>query len=247
MEHVHDGKARAGATNHHAHYTPADERRAAGEPSVREEQQFTLAMISGAAGFQAFCGAAAVTLLIIGLAGVAARYLTGCAGIALGVALIAYGGVLAARWRQDVAHYVGKSQQLDLAAALLNEVLGGAAGLVLACIGLAGYAPQVMFSCAAIVFGGVLLFGGAAQPVVAILARDDQPRYERLSRTAMDASGGIMAFVGIGAVVLGVLGLIGVGPGFVLAMVAFLAIGGALLLAGLAEAARFTHRFAEIA
>jgi hypothetical protein len=248
MEHVQNGKAhRHGAhVGHPVVYTAADERRARGEPTAHEEQRFTMAMITGGAGAEAFFGAAAAALAIIGLAGVVPRYMAGTAAIALGTALIAGGGAVAARWKQDVRRFVGKAQELELELGLAGEVLGGIGGIVLGVIGLAGYAPQVMFPCAAIAFGGTLLLGGAAQPAVAILAHDDQPRFERLGRLAMDLTGGVMAFVGLGAVVLGVLGLIGLGSGLVLSIVAMLAMGSALMLAGMAEAARFSHRLAEL-
>ena len=248
MEHVQNGKAHrhVAQVGRPVVYTAADERRARGEPTAHEEQRFTMAMITGGAGAEAFCGAAAVAVAIIGLAGLVPRYMAGVAAIALGTALIAGGGAVAARWQHEVRHFVGKAQEIELEMGLLSEVLGGVAGIALGVIGLAGYAPQVLFPCAAIVFGGTLLIGGAAQPAVAILAHDDQPRFERLSRVAMDFTGGVMAFVGLGSVVLGVLGLIGLGSGLLMSLVAMLAMGAALMLAGMAEAARFSHRLAEI-
>src|SRR5690348_8558416 len=104
MEHVQNGKARRPSVQpgHPVVYTAADQRRARGEPTAHDEQRLSMATISGGAGFEAICGAGAVALAIIGLAGVAARYMAGVTAIAIGIGLIAAGGAVAARWEQEI-------------------------------------------------------------------------------------------------------------------------------------------------
>ena len=114
-------------------------------------------------------------------------------------------------------------------------------GIVLGILVLADVMPAVLLAVTAIVFGGALLLGGAAQPELANLAA---PPRRPTVQDAVEASGGIMVLVGVAAAVLGILSLLGVGPALTLALIAMLCIGGALLFAGGALATRFMRRFA---
>jgi hypothetical protein len=101
--------------------------------------------------------------------------------------------------------------------------------------------PTILLPVSAIVFGGSLLLGGAAQPELSAIAG---PANRTSIQGAVEASGGIMVLVGIASAVLGILALLDVGPVITLALVALLCVGGALFFAGGALAARFMRRFA---
>lgn len=211
----------------------------------RHEAKVTSATLTGGASLEVLGGGAAVVLAIIGLTGFMPFYMVAIAVIVIGGALLAYSAAVAARWSDTVARFRG-SEEAEVAAGIGTELIGGAAGIALGILALAGVYPQLLLPIAAIVFGGSLLIGGMAQPQLSVTRRThEHVRTERISKTSMDASGGVMALAGVGALVLGVLALIGVGPFMTLILVAMLGLGGGLLLAGAASAVRFGHMLRE--
>jgi hypothetical protein len=187
-----------------------------------------------------------LTAVVLGVLGFSQRpiEMAACATIAIGFALLAQGVSIMARWRQTTQQIVGTRPDRDeLVEGLSTEVFGGIVGIVLGVVALAGVRPAVMLPVAAIVFGGSLLLGGAAQPDLVYLAPERNPRYARATFSAIQASGGIMVLVGVAATVLGILGLLEVGPPLSFALVAMLSIGFSLVIAGGALTARFARRF----
>jgi hypothetical protein len=205
------------------------------------EDKTTTATMTGGSSLEAIGGAAAVVLAIIALAGYLPLYLTAIATIAIGGALLAHGAAVAARWNDTVARIGGENERVELVGGMSSEVLGGAAGITLGILALADVMPMVLMPVAAIVLGGSILFAAPAQPEIARFARDPDRRVERATYQGVEASSGTMALAGAGAVVLGILALIHVGPALVLSVVSMLAIGGALLLSGGALTARFAR------
>lgn len=208
-------------------------------------QKTTVGVLTGGSSLELLGGAAAVVIAILGLSGYMPFYMAAIATILLGAALFVFGLALAARWNDTIRRLGG--DQDDLVAGVGTEIVGGVAGVVLGVLALAGVEPLVVLPVAAIVFGGSLLLGAAAQPRLAVISPDRDDRFERTARRSLESSGGVMVLIGIGAVVLGLLGLIEVGPPLTLTMVAMLAIGGALVIAGGAAAAKFGHRLPQVA
>jgi hypothetical protein len=202
----------------------------------------TIAAIEGGSSLEAMCGLAAIVLSVIGIAGFDPFTMGGVAVITIGLALVAQGGAIAARWnealrRLDGTHY----DRSELLGGIGTEVFGGIVGIVLGVLVLAGVAPLTLLSVAPIVFGGALLLGGAAQPELAAIAG---PAGRTSVQEAVEASGGIMVLIGIASAVLGILSLLEVGPILTLALAALLSVGATLFFAGGALAARFMRRFA---
>ena len=153
-------------------------------------------------------------------------------------ALVTQGGAIASRWRTMLRRLDGvRYDRTELIGGIGTEVFGGVVGIVLAILALAGVVPRILIPTAAIVFGGALLLGGAAQPELANLAPGRNARAQ-----AVEASGGIMVIGGIASAVLGILALLDVGPILVLALIALLCVGSALVFAGGALAARLLGR-----
>lgn len=191
-------------------------------------------------------GLAAAVLAIIGVTGFQQIYMLGAACIATGLALLAHGGSIAVRWHQVQARLENDGyghDQTEVIGGIGTEVFGGAAGIVLGVLALANVMPFVLLPIAAIVFGGSLLLGGAAQPELVELVPERDARVRRMSRQIVEASGGVMVMVGIGSAVLGILALLAVGPILTLTLVAMLCIGASLLAAGGALTARYARRF----
>jgi hypothetical protein len=210
--------------------------------ATRRDDKITNGMLAGGSTLETIGGLAAVILSVVGFQ---ERPIEMCAvaTIAIGVALLSQGASIMARWRHAVGKLQGgKPDRNELVEGVSTEVFGGAVGIVLGIIALVGIKPLVMLPVAAIVFGGSLLLGGAATPDLVYLAPENNPRFARLTFSAIQASGGVMVLVGVAAAVLGILGLLDVGPPLSLALVAMLSIGFSLLFAGGALTARFVHR-----
>ena len=190
--------------------------------------------------FEALTGAGTATLAILGLAGVLPGYFAAIATIAVGVGLLSEGAAIVARyndllWEAETAHLEHRSLGSGMAA----ESVGGVAGVVLGILALVGVAPAVLLPVAAIVFGAALLIGSGANRDLNRYASGPwsgaQPH--KLARQAATAATGGQALVGVGAMALGVLAVIGLSP-VVLTLVALLSIGGATLMSGTALTAR---------
>jgi hypothetical protein len=202
----------------------------------------TIAVIEGGSSIEAVGGLVAVLLAVIGIATSEFFTMGGAATIVIGVSLFVQGGAIASRWRSELRRLDGlRYDRNELITGISTEVFGGLVGVVLGVLVLAGVMPAVLLPVAAIVFGGALLLGGAAQPELSNLAA---PPKRPTVQDAVEASGGIMVLVGVAAAVLGILALLGVGPAMTLALIAMLCIGGSLLFAGGALATRFMRRFA---
>ena len=211
------------------------------EATPRAEPRLAGELLSGGSGLEVIAGAAAIVLSILGLTGRVPLVFCAIACICLGGALLLFSGAVGARWR-DTAGRVRRERDegADVVGGLGAEAIGGGGGLVLGILALVGIAPVMLLSIAVICIGGGMLFGGAGQSELDVLATNPDPRYARYSEKAMRAGGGVMAVAGIGGVVLGILGIIGVHSALVLSLVATLAMGGGLLLGGGAGAFRFT-------
>jgi hypothetical protein len=209
------------------------------------DERLTAGTIAGGSSLEVLAGAGAIVLAIIGLIGYYPFYMASIATIAVGAALLVYGGAIAARWSDTVRRLRRTDEEL-VAGGVGTEIVGGIAGIILGIIALAGILPFTLLAVAAIVLGGSVLLGGAAQPDVAIFSFDRDPRIERVTRRSVETSGGVMVLVGAAAVVLGILALVQIGPALALATVAMLALGAGLLLAGGATAARFGRRLTQI-
>lgn len=205
------------------------------------------ATLTGGSSLELIGGGAAVVLSIIGLSGYMPLYMTSIATIAIGGALLAYGAAGAAR-------VVGAMQRLEadrvtrieLGAGLGSEIFGGAGGIALGILALAGVMPFTLLSVAAIVFGGAIILGAPAQNDLARLAPDRDRRVGRLTFEAVEASMGAMVLAGISSIVLGILAVIQVGPALTLVMCSMLAVGGALFFGGSAMTARLVRRLQQI-
>jgi hypothetical protein len=206
------------------------------------EERITTGMLAGGSTLETLGGLTAVIVAVVGFQERAVQ-MCAIATIAIGIALLSQGASIMARWRHAVGSLQGaKPDRNELVEGVSTEVFGGAVGIVLGIIALAGVKPDVLVPVAAIVFGGSLLLGGAAQPDLVYLAPDKNPRFARVTFSAIQTSGSIMVLAGVAAAVLGILALLDVGPAISLSLVAMLTIGFSLLFAGGALTARFAHR-----
>jgi hypothetical protein len=121
------------------------------------------------------------------------------------------------------------------------QFLGGAAGIVLGILALLGMYPAVLLPVAAIVFGGTLLMAcGTTARLNTLVIERHTVGHEAARHIAGDmvsAASGVQALVGLAGIILGILGLVGMFP-WTLSLVAFLCVGGAVLLSGAAVSSK---------
>jgi hypothetical protein len=198
------------------------------------EERTTAKMIAGGSITEAIAGLAAAALAILGLAGVLPGYLAAIATIAVGVALLAQGGAAAARWSKVVTETPGYEwdPRGEVSGGMTGEILGGAAGLVLGILALIGLAPQILIPAALLAFGGAMLVGTGATVDLGAARRA-----ERATREVTMVASGTQMLIGIVAIVLGILALIGVDP-LTLSLVGLLAVGASILFSGSAVSSR---------
>jgi hypothetical protein len=209
-------------------------------------EMVTSTTLTGGSSLEVIGTAGAAVLAIIGLAGYLPTYMAAVATIVIGGALLAHGAAVTARWSHAMRQIApSTADRVEMAGGLGSELLGGACGIVLGILGLANVEPVPLLAVAAIVFGGAIVLSAPAQPELARLAPDRDPKVGRLTYEAVEGSAGAMMLAGLGSIVLGILGLVGVGPALTLVLVAMLAVSCALLLSGTALTARFARRLQQ--
>lgn len=177
-------------------------------------------------------GAAAVVLSILGLAHIYPFFMVAIATIAIGVMLLFKSLALTSEFPKLLAE-TGSSTG-ELGSGMSAELLAGATGIVLGILALLGIEFQSLTSIAVIVFGAGLIFGvSVVKNLNALKAKvaGMESAAQRVSEEVVSAAMSTQVFVGVGAIILGILSLIGFVP-LVLTLIALLAIGGASLLTG---------------
>jgi hypothetical protein len=209
----------------------------------RRQDKLDAALLTGGSSLETLGGLIAVIAGVIGF-WFGPVLMSAIATIAIGIGLLAEGSSIMARWRANLKRLDGpRFDRNEMVGGMSTEVFGGLVGIVLGIVALFGVSPLVLLPTAAIVFGGSLLLGGAAQRELVFLAPERNPRVARFTYGAIQVSGGTMVLVGVGAAVLGILALLDVGPILTFTLVAMLCIGAAMLFAGSALTARFVRRF----
>jgi hypothetical protein len=216
-----------------------------GARRISEEEKMAPKVVLGGSLAEVLCGAATIVLAIIGLTGTLPGELTSVATIVFGAALIAHGGAIASHFGglTRTTPSVEWNARAELGGGMGAELVCGAAGVVLGVLALLGLTPVTLTSIAVIVFGGALLLGGGATADLGALdTHGARMHLAHLARQASMAAAGLQSLVGAGAVVLGILALVGIYP-MTLTFVALLALGSAVVVSGSAVSGRAAAAF----
>lgn len=202
--------------------------------------------VIGGSSTEALAGAAAVVLAILGLAAIEPRFMIAIAAIALGAALIFDGAAVAAEYSRILSHSGnGALQSVELGGGISTQVGGGAAAVVLGILALLNLDPMTLLAIAAIVLGTTLLFSSGVSTrlnALKIETSGDHDVAKRVARDALTAATGTEVLVGLAAIVLGILALVGLAPE-TLILVAMLVLGAAVLMTGGAVIGRMLSVF----
>ncbi|HEX5181191.1 MAG TPA: hypothetical protein VFW04_17805 [Gemmatimonadaceae bacterium] len=191
-----------------------------------------------AAATESITGAIAVVLAILGLIGVLSGVFAAVSTIAVGVALAVAGSALATHYGKTLRTNDLVYERHEGERGMRMEALAAVAGVVLGILALIGVSALTLLPVAAIVLGGALLMvGGSAARVESLMRSEVVSGSRGMLEHAPYVATGSDLLVGVGAVVLGILGLSGHNPQ-TLTLIAMLGIGAAVLLNGSTIAAR---------
>lgn len=215
------------------------------EPGMgRTEEKKTAEMAGAGATTEALGAAAVIVLAIIGLAGALVEPMMAVSTIVLGAAVLMDALAVGARFQRIMsALTAGEGTRVarpEIGGGVSAGTLGGIAGIVLGILALLGLAATSLCSVALIVFGAALLFGSVEKKRVAAVHTGSYGLTDRTRHVideAIAASAGGEVMVGIGAVVLGILALLGLAP-TTLVLVGYLGVAATVLLSGTAFGAR---------
>ena len=202
---------------------------------AREERK-PMAIMTGGSIVEAIDGVAVMVLAILGLAGVVPQYMAFITTIIFGVALLMEGEAITARFSRLWSELEGRGViGLGVGGGATAEFLGGAAGVVLGILSILGVVPLVLTSAAIIVFGAALLLSSGTVACLNSLAVVRVGPPEVLQRIPPEAGLAVPSgqlLIGLSAIILGILALVGIHP-VSLALVALLSLGAGAVLNGM--------------
>jgi len=222
-------------------------------PTIEQERR-AIEEVGGGSIVESIGGIGAVVLSILGLIGFIPVTMASLATIAAGGALLIGGGTLASQYTRIFSGARPRLSHSIIGGGMAMESLAGLAGIVLGIMSLLGIHSEVMLAAAVIVLGcALLLASGAVAKLTTLPIREpfgtaEQARHAEnehyIVRDALYAASGSEALIGAGAIVLGILSLSGIAP-MALVLVALLAIGASILVAGSSVAGRMFESVAH--
>lgn len=190
-------------------------------------QASTFKWVAGGSMAEAIGALATMALAIVGLAGVLSTTLAAIATIVLGAAILVQCGAFGAG--VAVSRTVGEAQVES--AGLSAEFLGGVTGIVLGILALLDVAPLTLLSVALLAFGASFLLSSSGSIWF------NQAGYGTSVSRVGAANNGGQVMIGLGALVLGILAVIGLAQ-LTLILVGLLSLGAAALFSGSSAGAR---------
>ncbi len=209
---------------------------------LRKEKK-TIDLLFFGSIFQVVLGAIAIALSIIALA-VMRPLLSAIAVIAIGLSLLFEGGAIAYRFNLLLRETSkGMLQKIEFGEGVSAEFVAGVAGLVLGILALLGIVPMMLLPVAAIVYGSGLMLGAGVTSrlnKLVIQGTNENELSQKVARGAVSAAAGVQILIGLAAVTLGILSVIGI-QREPLALVAMLVVAFGGVLTGTALSNRLLH------
>ena len=222
-------------------------------PTVEQERR-AIEEAGGGSIVESIGGIGALVLSILGLIGFIPVTMASLAAIAAGGALLIGGGTLASQYTRIFSGARPRLSHSIIGGGMAMESLAGFAAIVLGLLSLLGIHSPVLLGAAVIILGcALLLASGAVAKLTMLPIREPfgtteqarQAEHEHyIVRDALYAASGSEALIGAGAIVLGILSLSGIAP-MALILVALLAVGASILVAGSSVAGRMFESVAH--
>lgn len=212
-----------------------------GHDQQYEQARPERALTAGGSITETIGGIGAAVLSILALIGIMPQILTQVACIVLGAAILIEGGTIASRFIRLVREHIAEERVSEIVgSSLAMESLAGITGIVLGILTMLNIHPMILLPVSAIVFGAALLIGCNAEGrmnSLLTLRRTEPPPTDRVVYEIIASTTAGEVLVGLTAVTLGILALIGYTP-MLLVQVAFLVLGASVFLTGSTTAAR---------
>jgi len=196
----------------------------------------------GASFVEGLTGLAVIALSIIGLARIWPVTLASISTIVLGAAFVFEAGAVSARFAA-LAEDETRGITISKYGSMTSEFVAGVAGIVLGILALLGIAPMYLVPISAIIFGGALVMDSGVRVSLSRLEAEQtglQGLGQNLAEESATASSSIQIFVGLGAVALGILAIVGLAP-LQLSLIALLCAAAAILLVSTVVGTRMRH------
>jgi hypothetical protein len=214
-------------------------------PHIHEEK-LSAEVILGGALAETITGAGVVVVSIIGLAGFMPMIMLPIAIMGLGLSFLFEGGAVSSRLSNLLSEASeGRVDIAELGGGLSSEFVAGFGGITLGILSLVGVVPMVLVPIAAIAYGGALVIGSGVKFRVNHLTINDRNEHRlvrEVAREALIAASGVEILVGMGAIALGILGILRILT-VELSLVAILSVGGIVLFSGTALGGRMLSLF----
>lgn len=201
---------------------------------IARETQAVLEIGASGSIIEALAGIGAIVLGILGLVGIVPTVLAAVATIVVGAALVVQGAGMVARYARLISG-AGTPVQVETASSGLSvEILGGVAGIILGILALINIHSLPLMAVATIAFGGTLLLSAGMVSGLSAAGVGGNEPVAAASRQASIAGAGTQALIGGAGAVLGIIALVRPTHTLGLILVAMIAFGAAILLAGTA-------------
>ncbi len=178
-------------------------------------------------------GIAGIVLAVIGLANIDQTYMVAVASIVLGAALLFQGGIVAAEYAEIMSRFEGGPYS-EFGGGIGAEALAGATAIVLGILSFFSANALTLMSVAGIVLGGgMVLSSGVVLRLnsVKIEVSEGPGEAKYAAQRAISGASFTQIFVGLGAMILGILALIGINS-MTLTLVSMLVVAASILLSG---------------
>lgn len=231
---------------YHRTYRHRDEGRHRDESRHRGEgvEKNTAEIVAGGSTLEVIAGAGAITLGILGLTGLLPLLFVTIGVIAVGGGLMFAGASVGSKY-SDILHSTGErhssSNLAETGGGISALTIGGAVGVALGILALVGIEVFTLNSVAIIVLGGAMMFGAGATRRLSnvVIETSGAPMHkQRVASESVKGAAAMQTVAGLGAIALGILTLVGIGEQITLNLVAIIALGGGLLISGLAIGAK---------
>ena len=203
-------------------------------PKARPVTEVKPSMVASLA--ENLAGGGAIALAIIGLAGIVPIFVASIAILAIGTAFLFEGAGIAGRLNRLMAiQSKGNLDVSELGGGISAEFFAGLAGVTLGILSIVGIVPAQLIAIAVLVFGAAIVRGSRSMARInsqMIEFTDESPEAKNVAYELVRSAEGVQMLIGMAAIILGIIAVIGKTEPMILSLVALLIIGFVNLLSG---------------
>ncbi len=205
--------------------------------AATHETRVSMKYLLGGSMSEVISGAGAIAVAIAGLASPVPTALLPISVILVGIGLLFVGGAVASRY-SNLLHETseGRLDAAEFGGGLTVQIIGGAGTIALGILSLLQISVFTLAPVAAIIAGGAVLLGSGTNArlnALHIAKATESEEARNLAHVAVSSAVNIDILIGLGAIVLGILGILHIQT-MILSLVAMLGVGFSILTSGAA-------------